>query len=403
MPRTADFAIQGFLYQFNKTLHAILTSPDDCEIVVEGIIEDIDVHHADHIEAIQCKYHESKDAFVLSLIYKPLLQMMAHFQKNPAASVKYRLFVHCPDPNAVAGITRNNLLEVLATNNTALVSLVVAVKDKIDLDAFLERFTLEFGASLDDLIGTVRNALGEVGFGNDDIEPFAYPNAVQHIADLSIKHNQSDRRITKLALVARLKNIKATAITRWTLALKTMKQILDARKKQLKSNLAKNARRRCFLISPSAASDFNESVIVFLSEYLDKYHSKPNQTETPLFCFDCNEDVFEDLRQRMFTKGLRFRDGFVGAKFHVESFSRKPVINVSRGEIVDRDFSFRLLRYDPNSSPELLNVPHKSDDLFIISHHSYDGLDTRDISVERLGTTMFQQVKYLLGVSDACE
>jgi hypothetical protein len=40
MSRSADYSIQGFLYQFNKTALEILKCHDDELIVVEGVIED---------------------------------------------------------------------------------------------------------------------------------------------------------------------------------------------------------------------------------------------------------------------------------------------------------------------------------------------------------------------------
>ena len=43
MSRTADYTIQGFLYQFNKTLLEILKAPEDNSVTVEGVIEDIDI------------------------------------------------------------------------------------------------------------------------------------------------------------------------------------------------------------------------------------------------------------------------------------------------------------------------------------------------------------------------
>ena len=58
--RAADYTIQGFIYQFNKTLLAILDSTDEATIVVEGVIEDIDIHEPLQTTAIQCKYHESQ-------------------------------------------------------------------------------------------------------------------------------------------------------------------------------------------------------------------------------------------------------------------------------------------------------------------------------------------------------
>ena len=79
MDRTADYSIQGFLYQFNKTLLEVLKSADDAEITVEGIIEDIEIAAEAGLTAIQCKYHETKEDFTASTLFKPLLQMMLHF------------------------------------------------------------------------------------------------------------------------------------------------------------------------------------------------------------------------------------------------------------------------------------------------------------------------------------
>jgi hypothetical protein len=73
MSRTADYTIQGFIYQFIVTLQKLLSISDsNSAIVVEGLIEDIDVITPTGVEATQCKYHESKDNFTLSAIYKPV-------------------------------------------------------------------------------------------------------------------------------------------------------------------------------------------------------------------------------------------------------------------------------------------------------------------------------------------
>ena len=56
MPRTADYTIQGFLYQFNKTVLEVLKAQEDEVITVEGIIEDIEISSPSKLSAIQCKY-----------------------------------------------------------------------------------------------------------------------------------------------------------------------------------------------------------------------------------------------------------------------------------------------------------------------------------------------------------
>lgn len=97
MPRAADYTIQGFLYQFNKTALEILKAQTDDAITVEGIVEDIEVTSSTSLTAIQCKYHEASTAFSPSAIYKPLLQMLKHFSDHTTSQVRYVLFAYFPN------------------------------------------------------------------------------------------------------------------------------------------------------------------------------------------------------------------------------------------------------------------------------------------------------------------
>ncbi len=89
MPRTADYTIQGFLYQFNKTALEILKAQADDTITIEGIIEDIEVASSASLKAIQCKYHEASTSFSASAVYEPLLRMLKHFSDNTTANISW--------------------------------------------------------------------------------------------------------------------------------------------------------------------------------------------------------------------------------------------------------------------------------------------------------------------------
>ncbi len=140
MPRTADYTIQGFLYQFHKTLSVILNSSDESEITIEGPIEDIDVSDGSSTEAIQCKYHEAQSNFQLSLIYKPILQMMDHFQSNSDKEIRYTLFAYFPDhyPKSNFSLKRSHLEQILKTTNESLKKYAdILNESKVDIDEFL--------------------------------------------------------------------------------------------------------------------------------------------------------------------------------------------------------------------------------------------------------------------------
>ena len=89
--RSAEYAIQGFLYQFNLSLYTVLNEKHS-KVQIEGIIEDIDVHNGDCIKSIQCKYHESMKRFKLSDVYEPILRMMHGWSKN--STIKFVLYAY---------------------------------------------------------------------------------------------------------------------------------------------------------------------------------------------------------------------------------------------------------------------------------------------------------------------
>ena len=188
MSRTADYTIQGFLYQFNKTLLEVLRSPDGAEITVEGIIEDIEVATPSIVIAIQCKYHEAHEQFTPSAIFKPLLQMMQHFQNNPGNKIKYVLFSHFPNQPATSDspIGKAEFEAALASKNKELDKYTEYLRDKIDLDLFIPQFSLQFGPSFDALVAEVCLALQDAGISESDIDTLAYTNAIHTIASLSI-------------------------------------------------------------------------------------------------------------------------------------------------------------------------------------------------------------------------
>lgn len=399
--RVASYAIQGFIYQFNKTLLAILQANDDAKITVEGLIEDIDITEPLKTTAIQCKYHEGQTDFKLSILYKPLLQMMDHFHRNPSASINYVLFAHFPDmPNtAEHGISLQDMNDVVNSSNKHLQSYVKTLKGKIDLSKFHSQFRIEFGPSLDNMVQHVFDSLKSFNFDAEDIPLIVYPNAIHFVANLSIKLIETDRIITKHSLLMWLHSIRKTTISRWTLALKSAKQILDTRRNQLKINLVKNNRLRYFLLSESAAIDFTNEVVLFIADFLDTYHYKPSHTKTPLFCLDCDETTFNMLRDRIYHKGITYNDGFIGSSFYARHFSRQPIIGSARDKST-HEFLIRLIRYQ--TAPEILNNP-KCDDFFLITTQDYPALDLEDVNEERLLTTTFHQAKYLLGVSNDYE
>lgn len=402
MSRAADYTIKGFLYQFNKTLLEILNSQDDSIITVEGIVEDVEIVTPAMMTAIQCKYHEASESFTPSGIFKPLLQMMHHFHTNPDANIHYILFAHYPSVNGMAqpSVGRTGLQAALDSKNKDFQEYVATLRGNVDLDTFLSRFAMEFGPTFDDLVTQAIAALESNGIPRGDIDTLAYPNAINMIAGISVKHDPMERKTTKWQFLEDLKGIRKTAISRWTMALRTRKQLLDARRKQLKTHLDKNSRLRYFVIYSKSLDDYETEIVLFVNDYLDKYHFKPAHISTPVLCLCASEDDFRNIQLRLYKKGIISTDGYIGKYFDESRFFREPLIQkVSRGAI-KREFSLRLLRWEDNGI--VLNN-QKCDDLFIIGESDFDSLNKVDVNVEHIAATSLKEVKYVMGVSNVYE
>lgn len=401
MPRAADYAIQGFLYQFNKTILEILKAQDDDTVTVEGIVEDIEVASPVLLTAIQCKYHEASTSFTPSSVYKPLLQMLKHFSDCPTAKIRYVLFAHFPSVSTPLPIVDKTTLQAaLASEDKELKKHIRAVPPDVDLDGFVACFAMEFGPSYDEIAKAVSKELESNGLPESDIETLAYPNAVHLIATLSVKHAPSDRKITKKEFLCHLKVIRTTAISRWTLALKTREKLLQARRKQLKAHLDKNARLRYFVIDPSSIEDYDAEIILFISDYIGKYHFKTAHTDTPILCLCAKRDQIQSIQHRLYAKGIYATDGYVGAQFEEIFFFRDPLFRKASGGKLTREFALRILSWDEHG--EVLNN-RKCDDLFIIGDTNCDSLDTVDVNVERLAGATMKEIKYVMGVSNVYE
>ncbi|EDM83335.1 hypothetical protein [Limnobacter sp. MED105] len=390
MSRSADYTIQGFLYQFNQTLSELLLAGENDIITIEGIVEDIEVENFDGTKAIQCKYHETRDNYTPSILYKPLLQMMKHFKSNPDAKISYHLFAHFPE-NPQITITALELNNALKSKSKDLKNLIADVAG-VDVDGFLKAFTISVTPKYDDLMTKNIVSLEAFGFNKGEVEILFYPNAIQMIADLSIKHDVKLRKITKKDFLETLRRIRTTAVSQWTLALKTRQKILEIRRQQLKVNLNANARLRHLVIFPTFLEQFDEQIVIFIKSFIDKYNFKLAHTHTPLFALDIPQNKFDEIAERLVEKDVVPNLGRPVKTFAETHFFREPMVQKDK-----KEFVLRLIRWEDYKK---LTHKVKADDFFVIGHGDTTGIDTKDINLEVLGAEKFDEIRYLMGISN---
>lgn len=402
MSRTAESTIKGFLYQFHKTAQSILTSEYDDTVTVEGVIEDIDVAHGDgSFTAIQCKYHESNQNFSPSLIYKPLLQMAEQFSTSSGANITYVLFVHTSDTEQNSRqVTLEELEQALESTNQKLAPIIRKIPPTFDKESFLENVRLEFGPSLDDLANEIKSSLGELRIQNSDVDNILYPNCINHIATLSCNTGASNREIDRHSLEDMLARVNNTAITKWTLALKDKKALLTSKKKQISANLSQNSRERCIYFMSEQIQDFEDRFIVFVSNYLAKYHNKAVHIKTPIFSIDCTEDKLFELEHRLYLKRIKAHTGYIGTRFIESEFFKDPISRGARSLVSEREFQIRL--FSSQSHPELLNS-RKCDDIFFIGNEIPESVDCTDIETSILGVPDMNELEFVLSMRNSYE
>jgi hypothetical protein len=390
MGRSADYTIQGFLYQFNQTLSELLKASDDAIITIEGIVEDIEVETFAGIKAIQCKYHETQVKYAPSILYDPLLQMMKHFKSNSLANIKYHLFAHFPNTPIVT-ISSVELKGALNSKDKKLAKLVIEAAG-VDIDGFLKVLTVTITPKYTDLMENNIAQLEALGFHKTEVETLFYPNAVQIIADLSIKHDEKLRKITKLDFLDTLRRIRSTAISQWTLALRNRAKIIDARRKQLKECLSSNVRLRHIVIFPRFIDQFDEQIVLFIKSFIDKYHFKISHTQTPLFALDVSHELLDEIAERLIGKDVIPNLGRPVKNFSEAIFFRDPMVLKDK-----KEFVLRLIRWDDYLG---LTPTIKADDLFIIGDGDIQQLDIKDVNLEALSAEKFDEIKYMMGLSN---
>jgi hypothetical protein len=397
MSRTAEYAIKGYIYQFLVTLSKLLDTSNG-EITVEGVVEDIDVLTPTGLTAYQCKYHETKSKFTLSAIYKPILQMLCHYDKNPSSLIQYRLHAHFPNEKVGSKkvLSQIELDEVIATTAANLQNYLKDLSAFTDKVGFLSRFEIHFGTSYDDLESSIIVALCKEGLSTEDVKEILYPNAVHKIAEISINPDVNQRKIKKDQFVDDLKSIKKTAISRWTKELQSFYELLKKRRQQLRDDLNKNYRKRCFIVDSAYLQDFDSKITLFIKEFVDKYNSKAKNS-CPTFSLMCHESMLNQIWKFLTSKGVNVERGYIGGELDVDYFLREPMVNVKENKA-----SFRVRICNHNTDFDKMIDKGKYDDIFIISENIPGILKgITDTNVEHLQTKELDQINYLLSLKNS--
>lgn len=400
--RTADSTIKGFLYQFNKTILEIASADNEEVFTIEGVVEDLDVLSVNgELEAIQCKYHESNEKFTPSLIFKPLLQMAEAYDKNPTTKITYTIFIHVLNQDNGDGKVEASILDAaLATTNKSLSKIVSRLSDGFNKVDFLENTRIVFGPSLDEIEERTKAALELLEVRGSDVDTLLYPNSITKIAKMSSFRDEAERKITKDQLYNYLSNATHTAVSKWTLALNNKAEILKKIKNQLSSYFAQNSRERCFYIDKNDIEDYEDNIVVFIGNFIQRFYSKPSHLKPPTFVINDSFEAIKELEARLFKKALKANTGLVGNSFEVDHFYREPMTKIFKNQVEAREFDFRLLAME--SERQAINH-RKGDDLYLVCSNIPENIELKDVNSYQVGTNTFSELEYVIGMRNSYE
>ena len=399
--RNAVAPLRGFYYQFLKTIIEILDANDSVKICVEGI-EDIDIFGHDEVTFVQCKYHETVDKFTLGIIYKPILLMLQHYSLNPTLCDNYKLYLHTNDKTYIDkyDIHTEDIDKILSSKNKQFNSIISSIPPSIDKTKFLNKLTIEFGPSLEELENKVKSMMIESELENSFIDELFYPNALSYIGELSCQKNEIDRMITKGDLIKFLQSQSDAIFSKWTLLIHDRERFIKRKKKQISSSLSQNARLRCLIIN-SDVDNFEEEIVNMIISFSTKYASKPKlHIFEPIFLIDCSEQSYKKILKSLHSRNQYYNECSIAGDFNIKQATKKPLIE-QHGKEVKKEFYYRIARLDAESIHiiDKLN-PH---DLYIINHNELSVNCPSGTCTERLYLSNMFELEFIMGVRDTYE
>ncbi len=338
--RVADATIKGFYYQFDTSILEIIKLKKNNEfIVIEGIVEDIDIHTATENSTVQCKYL-SKPNYTYSAVREPIIKMMEHFI-NPATpnNFKYILYAHFENetPGNEPTIDVPTFKEILTYKVKGIekhYEIDNSITDK-QLENFLSQFKLKFGIEFYEQQKTLIEKLKTHFCCSEFIaDKHFYNNALRVVIDRAIKKNEADRTITKGQFLKEI-DCSKTLFNEWFIKLRSKKEYLKETNQNLKSTRTlEQSRAKVIFIGKNVITANNAELplLDFIENLIAKYYKLNSSLRTakPLtLILDCDRQQIQNIKMQLIENQTSFNDGFEELKFSSYFFNKEPVINKS--------------------------------------------------------------------------
>jgi hypothetical protein len=335
--RSAVDTIKGYFYQFDMSILSVLDLANDTDDISIECIEDIDLHTASDMTAIQCKYY-AKSEYNHSAIKETVKYMLSHFKGfkdgiKPKISYVIRGHYNSGQEKLPTSIDVEFLKKNFLTYTTKKIERYHHTEldlDDADLTEFLGLLTLdinalEFDEQFHKIISQLQAVFKCTPFS---AEFYYYNNALRIIKELAIKSNPADRTITKKGFLERI-NTSSILFNEWFVQKKGKKLHLDALRKEYFTALNVSPFERFFLVEIDPTS-YIRTELKDLFFILSKKWSKTSKLGPASFCpyifvQGISVDEILALKNELRAEGFKFIDGhdYQGADFSTDSIAQK--------------------------------------------------------------------------------
>lgn len=336
--RSAVDTIRGYFYQFDYSILKVLKLVEPDNSISVECIEDVDIHTATEVTAVQCKYYAGTE-YNHSVIKPAVMFMLSHFKKNRGNGkqlVKYLLRGHYSSgqhkltlPIDVTFLKQHFLtysekkvehhhhLE-LGLSDTDLAEFLLVLDIDINATSFEEQFTT--------VINTLQVAYGCTLF---EAEYFYYNNALTVMRDLTTQQLPSNRTITKRTFLNRV-DTSGVLFNEWFIRKKGEKSHFAALKKEYFSNINISPFERFFLLDVDSVnfvrSDLKEVLYLLAKKWSKTSKRDGDSSFCPyVYMHGLPNDELIALKKELATEEFGFIDGydFQGADFSVKSITKR--------------------------------------------------------------------------------
>lgn len=336
--RSAVDTIRGYFYQFDYSILKVLELIDSDDSISVECIEDVDIHTATEVTAVQCKYYAGTE-YNHSVIKPAIMYMLTHYKATKDDGrplVRYSLRGHYSSgqhklslPIDVEFLKKNFLTytekkvvnhhhDKLGLNDNDLSEFLSLLDIDINSASFEEQFT--------QVISELQAAYRCTPF---EAEYFYYNNALALVRELSIESLPDKRTITKKAFLER-SDKSGVLFNEWFVRRKGEKAHFAALRKEYFTALNQSPFERFFLLEVDPSTFVRSELKDVLHLLSSKWSKTTKRHGSSSFCpyvyvHGLPSHDLVALKKELATEGFVFIDGydFQGADFSVKSISRQ--------------------------------------------------------------------------------